>query len=195
MFRRFRQSPTLALLRYPQRRISRQITVEPIWLAQGRGSFSNGASTVVAIQSESSPVRVVTLDQMAMKLGWLERDIAILKVDVEGLEHEVFEGGRHLIGSGKVRNVFMEGNLATKSDEEHFTNLSRTLLNAGYVVHKLGGSIGPANDVNTLPTKDQTQSTFLSSLVYGCRGYKQQNRHQCNIWWKLNFQEKSQNGR
>ena len=73
---------------------------------------------MVAIQSESStPVRVVTLDQMAVKLGWLERDIAILKVDVEGLEHEVFEGGRHSLASGKVRKVFMEDNLATKSEE------------------------------------------------------------------------------
>ena len=163
------------------------------WLSQTPGSFSPGAGKLDTKKSYNSSIRVqvATLDQMATRLNWLDRDIAILKVDVEGLEHEVFQGGHALIQSGKVRNIFMEGNLRTSNQIANFQDMCRKFAEAGYVVHKLGGSIGPANDVADLPFTDQTHhSNFTASLLWGCRGYKKQNRAQCNIWWKLKKEQK-----
>lgn len=65
---------------------------------------------------EGEPLRLVTLDALAEDQGWLADDddnaggapIAILKIDVEGLELSVLRGARKLLKSKKVRNVFLE---------------------------------------------------------------------------------------
>ena len=52
-------------------------------------------------------VEVATLDSVAIQEGWLDRQVSLLKVDVEGFENFVFEGGKRLIYNGNVENIFM----------------------------------------------------------------------------------------
>jgi FkbM family methyltransferase len=163
------------------------------WLEQPLHGLSNGASRVVTNQSDSNaiPVSVETLDKVALSRGWLSSTsrkkgvtIAVLKVDVEGLESQVFRGASKLLKSGVIENIFMEGNVGSKLELSKFSSLCRQLFDAGYAVHRLGGSMGPRHSVDTLPNKNQSQPSFIESLIYGCLGYKRQNRRQCNIWWK-----------
>jgi FkbM family methyltransferase len=164
------------------------------WLEQPLHGLSNGASRVVIKPSESNaiPVSVGTLDQVASSMRWLSSSpmenyvsIAILKVDVEGLEAKVFRGASKLLNSGVIQNIFMEGNVGSTKEISKFKSLCRQLFDAGYAVHRLGGSMGPRHGVDTLPNKNQSQPNFIESLTYGCQGYKLKNRRQCNIWWKL----------
>lgn len=57
------------------------------------------------------PVEVVTLDGVAIKQGWLDRKVSLMKVDVEGFEPYVFEGGKRLLREGRVENIFMENSV------------------------------------------------------------------------------------
>lgn len=57
------------------------------------------------------PVEVTTLDTVAVKQGWLDRKVSLMKVDVEGFEPYVFEGGKRLIREGRVENIFMENSV------------------------------------------------------------------------------------
>lgn len=57
------------------------------------------------------PVSVVTLDSIVTQEGWLDRTISLMKVDVEGFENYVFEGGKTLIYHGNVENIVMENSI------------------------------------------------------------------------------------
>jgi FkbM family methyltransferase len=57
------------------------------------------------------PVEVTTLDTVAVKQGWLDRKISLMKVDVEGFEPYVFEGGTRLLHEGRIENIFMENSV------------------------------------------------------------------------------------
>ena len=50
----------------------------------------------------SLEVSVVALDSIVKQEGWLDRKISFMKVDVEGFENYVFEGGKTLIYNGNV---------------------------------------------------------------------------------------------
>ena len=56
-------------------------------------------------------VEVTTLDTVAMSQGWLDRKVSLMKVDVEGFEPYVFEGGKRLLREGQVENIFMENSV------------------------------------------------------------------------------------
>ena len=58
------------------------------------------------------PVEVTTLDTVAVTQGWLDRTVSLMKVDVEGFEPYVFEGGKKLLRDGRVENVFMESSVS-----------------------------------------------------------------------------------
>jgi hypothetical protein len=94
---------------------------------------------------------------MAIELGWLddEQEISILKVDVEGLEYDIFQGGLNLLESKRVKNISM------------------------------GGSNGPANNITYLPYSENAHANFTAGLLFGCRGYEKGNCLQFNLWWKL----------
>jgi len=57
------------------------------------------------------PVEVTTLDTVAVKQGWLDRKISLMKVDVGGFEPYVFEGGTRLLHEGRIENIFMENSV------------------------------------------------------------------------------------
>lgn len=156
------------------------------WLRQSAGSFSSGAGQITNTgpAGNATRVQVVTLDEMATKLNWLDRDVAILKVDVEGLEHEVFRGGEKFLQSKRIFNIFMEANLRSQLEEEKFLQLVDRFETAGYYVHQFGGSMGPANGIDKLP-HPRDDPKFIEGLLWACRGFEKQNRSQCNIWWKL----------
>lgn len=58
------------------------------------------------------PVEVTTLDTVAVRQGWLDRKVSLMKVDVEGFEPYVFEGGKRLLREGRVENLFMESSVS-----------------------------------------------------------------------------------
>jgi FkbM family methyltransferase len=63
---------------------------------------------------KSLPVQVVTVDSIAIQEGWFKDDsppIYLMKVDVEGYEPIVFQGGMQLLQSGKVENILMENSV------------------------------------------------------------------------------------
>lgn len=57
------------------------------------------------------PVEVTTLDTVAMKQGWYDRKVSMLKVDVEGFEPYVFEGGKRFLHEGHVEHILMESSV------------------------------------------------------------------------------------
>jgi FkbM family methyltransferase len=158
------------------------------WLEQNPFGFSTGAGKLVtkaSNQSASIEAKVVTLDQIADQLGW-HGDIAALKVDVEGLEHEVIMGGTKLLASKRIKNVFTEGNVGEYHLRVKFLDLARHLVGQGYVLHKLGGHMGPGRSALTdLPYSNALHVNYTKGILWGCRGFVNQGRSQCNLWWKL----------
>lgn len=57
------------------------------------------------------PVEVTTLDTVAISQGWLDRKISLMKVDVEGFEPYVFEGGKRLLNEGHIEHILMESSV------------------------------------------------------------------------------------
>lgn len=76
---------------------------------------------------------------MAKELGWLESDILILKVDVEGAELGVFQGAKEVLRSKRVLNLFMEGGGKGRAVQRRFRTVLTLLIDYGYKVHKIGG--------------------------------------------------------
>ena len=152
-----------------------KLVLESKGASPGQGRLRDTATKPEAIN-----VSVSTLDAMAEKLGWLKKDIAILKVDVEGREFDVFNGAQQLIKSGRVRNIFMEGNVYRKRKPK-FLALSSFLIESGYVAHKIGGYKGPSRIYEPPPGENYT-----SGLVWACTGFGARKvQNQCNMWWKL----------
>lgn len=75
------------------------------------------------------PVEVTTLDTVAVTQGWLDRTVSLMKVDVEGFEPYVFEGGKKLLRDGRVENVFMESSV---SDIAKVGEMVDLLYSAGF---------------------------------------------------------------
>lgn len=173
-----------------------QVHIRTVGLKDKQGEFwlrpnglSPGAGKVVQdIETEPSDVReksqrvqIKTLDQLADELGWYKLDnVKILKVDVEGVEFDVFQGGKKFLESKKVQNIFMEGNIESVESTQKFNKLVDQLLTVGYRVYKLGGSIGPAR--NDIPHAGKQRE----GILWACEGYGgKRKRRQCNIWWRL----------
>lgn len=153
---------------------SKTLFLDSWGLSPGQGRLSDKAS-----RPESIHVPVSTLDAMAEKLGWLEKDIAILKVDVEGYEYNVFRGARQLIHSRRVRNIFLEVKLH-KSKIPNFVAISSFLVSEGYVAHKIGGHKGPSQIYEPPPG-----ANYTSALYEACASIERKAPH-CNMWWKRN---------
>ena len=80
------------------------------------------------------PVAVTTLDTVALQQGWLDRKISLMKVDVEGFENFVFEGGRKLVYNGNIDNIIMENSISDKNVVGGMVDL---LYGAGYRVKEI----------------------------------------------------------
>ena len=130
-------------------------------------------------------IRLITLDSVANELGWFGSDIAILKIDVEGLEKDVILGAKHLLGTRRVQNIFLEGNFGIFGGDTDFKEMVNILTTSGYGIHKMGGYLGPKNDVR-IPS---TGENVADSLSFECKGGSQKPRKQCNMWWKLSTRQ------
>jgi FkbM family methyltransferase len=131
--------------------------------ATNPGSFSfeekHAAEGLNVVEGE---LQLVTLDALAQSQHWLEdKDsaiIAILKIDVEGLELKVITGAQKLLSSHKIQYIFLEW----KVDQvERWGAMATILLDAGYVLYKFGGWMGPENFVTT----DNKMQNNVTELV------------------------------
>jgi hypothetical protein len=142
-----------------------------------------GQGSVAATGGENTlAVRGITLDGMATKLGWMDKDIDILKVDIEGHELPAFLGGQGLLKAKRIKNVFMEGNIRKEEELEKFDGISRLLLQFDYFPYKIGGFRGPSNVIEL----DTSSPNCLEELKKKC-GMDEGGgppRGQCNLWWK-----------
>ncbi len=85
-------------------------------------------------------IRVVRLDDVAEKEGWLTEDgpgISLLKIDVEGNDPKVIFGAARLLKSGKVKNVCIEYSCRI-SDEQDMIKAVDMLLETGYEIQVIG---------------------------------------------------------
>jgi len=137
-------------------------------------------------------VEVQTLDSIADQERWtsssFEKPIYLLKVDVEGYEKFVFEGGKRLLQTRKIQNIIMEN---SNEDLELTLQLFTRIYGSGYRVvalmdpnglpyHSNVATIASANEaMRKIPQNeregvkhDKIVSEFLRKV-------------QCNIWFAL----------
>jgi FkbM family methyltransferase len=121
------------------------------------GSFSfsketadNYALKFGKVDTIENRLQLVTLDALARDQHWLDNDdnttIAILKIDVEGLELKVLSGARKLLKAHKVQYIFLEWKIDQVNNWEA---MSTILLESGYVLYKFGAGEGPNEVVTT----------------------------------------------
>eukprot|EP00978_Attheya_sp_CCMP212_P037113 scaffold172954_cov60-Attheya_sp.AAC.2 len=139
-------------------------------------------SVATTVGANTLAVRGITLDGMAAKLGWIDQEIDILKVDIEGHELPAFLGGQGLLKAKQIKNVFMEGNIRIKEEMEKFDGISRLLLQFDYFPYKIGGFRGPSIDIEL----DTSAPNFFEELKKKCGidEVTDKPQLQCNLWWK-----------
>jgi len=151
----------------------------------GQGSFGDNKGNFNDKQaSPKNGFRVITLDQFAEERGWfgdddgLQPDIALLKVDVEGLEYKVIEGAQKLLQAKIIRNIFMEVSARTHAERKANEPAIRYFLQAGYRLHQTGGGRGPEDDFNFSQEKYSLVEKVMN-LTLAEKG------KQLNLWWTL----------
>ena len=126
-------------------------------------------------------IQIVALDSIASYLGWYGNDIDILKMDVEGFEVDVVRGGKSFLSSGRVKNIFMEGDVERVTKKRKFQEVIRMLASSGYSIYKIGGFAGPTE--TDVPIMDDN---IAETLTKACATRKNgKRRKKCNLWWKL----------
>ena len=133
------------------------------------------------------PVKVVTLDSVALQEGWLDDHadsppIYLMKVDVEGYEPFVFGGGKRLLQSGRVENIIMENSV---SDLRQSTDLVATIYQAGYKVKLLSTSNGGRFHPEMIPKIEKELESAspgmdLEGVGEALKFFAKEN---CNVWW------------
>eukprot|EP00573_Skeletonema_grethae_P011983 CAMPEP_0201709174 /NCGR_PEP_ID=MMETSP0578-20130828/57958_1 /ASSEMBLY_ACC=CAM_ASM_000663 /TAXON_ID=267565 /ORGANISM="Skeletonema grethea, Strain CCMP 1804" /LENGTH=399 /DNA_ID=CAMNT_0048198127 /DNA_START=94 /DNA_END=1290 /DNA_ORIENTATION=- len=126
------------------------------------------------------PVDVTTLDTVALEQGWLDRTVSLMKVDVEGFEPYVFEGGKRLLREGRVENLFMESSV---SDIAKVGEMVDLLYSAGFRMKGI-------YSVNGDPYHEDWWHTF-NPVFEQIHGGSMESSDQmeflakvtCNIWW------------
>lgn len=142
--------------------------------------FNPGKARVVDYQwNQTTALRVVSLDYMAKELGWLDSDISILKVDVEGEELGVFLGAKELLRSKRVLNLFMEGGGRAPAVQKRFKIVLALLVDSGYKVYKIGGYRGPEYPIDTAPDGTNLVDYYYEQCMVSGKKSKQ-----CNLWWR-----------
>jgi FkbM family methyltransferase len=136
------------------------------------------------------PVKVVTLDSIALQEGWLNDQhddpsappIYLMKVDVEGYEPFVFGGARRLLQSGRVENIIMENSV---SDLQQSTDLVATIYQAGYKIKLLSSNAGKPFHPKMLTQiekelKSASPGMDLEGVGEGLQFFA---KLSCNVWW------------
>ncbi len=90
-------------------------------------------------------IQITTIDQIASKLNI--KEIALLKIDVEGFELEVLQGSMQMLRSKKIHNIMAEATF-NRFSKQHVSidSLSIFLSEVGY---ELVGYYDPAYDSHT----------------------------------------------
>ena len=99
---------------------------------------SPGTGQIVDITKHTAQLSLaktvtVTLDQFADQHGWFDTPgftIPILKMDIEGHESFVIDGGRRLLESGIIKNILTEFRFIEQSPQKEAIQI---LIDAGYV--------------------------------------------------------------
>lgn len=117
---------------------------------------------------EGGTLPLVTLDALALDQGWLEESnentrIALLKIDVEGLELNVMRGAEKLLKSKLVKNIFMELKWTGKPMEE----MCSIFIESGYQLYKVGDSKGPTELVETVYDNAETLANDVRAKKWG----------------------------
>ena len=157
----------------------------------GKGTFVNTDEFLPQRKGwklrEMDSIQMVSLDRMAMDLGWLEEKsnnrqqpkskIAILKIDVEGSEPSVVAGAKRLLGSGLVENLVME--ISGRHDSSETIEMVRSIVYAGFVLHRIGSYAGP----DKVPTQllklsnDELPRALVEKFAAKAGSH-------ANLWWK-----------
>jgi FkbM family methyltransferase len=152
-------------------------------IEKSQGSFVHGTNK-----------SVITLDAFAMSRQWLQPDdegepisdaaappapphIAILKVDVEALEHKVIHGATRLLRTHTVKNVFMEVSARNEEEASNGRRAAEALLQAGYKLRGHGGFSGPGSLVSW--PQDDPQA-LVKHILREAKKLKQ-----INLWWTV----------
>jgi FkbM family methyltransferase len=135
---------------------------------------------------------VITLDAFATSRGWIgpnnqgrqeQKDrppnIAVLKVDVEALEHKVIVGATRLLQSHLVKNVFMEVSARNHDEVSNGQLAIQVLIDAGYKLQGHGGFSGPGSPVRW-PQDDP--SRLISHILDEAKRVPVK---QLNLWWTI----------
>lgn len=128
------------------------------------------------------PVRVATLDSLAVQEGWLNRNVSLVKVDVEGFENFVFEGGLTFFNQGKVDWILMENSITNITVVGRMFDI---LFAAGYRIREI-------LSVNGDPYHQDWWHTFNPALAqrHHIRGdiisdqLKFLAKGNCNVLWR-----------
>ena len=152
-------------------------------LGNNPGASSFHEEKLATEHRRTLPVRVITLDSISVMQGWLDRRISLAKIDVEGFEDQVFEGGKRLIYNGNVENIIME------NGNNNITTVGRMLdmlYDAGYRLMEILTTNGDPYHEDWWHTFNPAlkerheageeavmsdQLTFLAKVT-------------CNIWWQ-----------
>ncbi|KAL7429212.1 hypothetical protein ACHAXH_001480 [Discostella pseudostelligera] len=134
------------------------------------GSFTFSEKAAGNAEVPGGLLQLVTLDALAQEQNWLGADddtrIAILKIDVEGLELKVFQGAKELLKSGTVKNIFMEWKKGEKKEEStEWEEILSLLLDAGYELYKIGNIPGPKDIVTKSFGSGKELMVYLTSTM------------------------------
>jgi hypothetical protein len=143
-------------------------------LEHNPGTFTFSENFAGNAEVPGGSLQLVTLDALAQEQNWLGADaegdnnarIAILKIDVEGLELKVFQGTKELLKSGTVKNIFMEWKKSDKKEESaEWEEILSLLLDAGYELYKIGNVPGPKDIVNETFGSGKELMVYLTSTM------------------------------
>jgi len=125
-------------------------------------------------------VEVTTLDTVAVKQGWLDRKVSLMKVDVEGFEPYVFEGGKRLLREGHVENLFMENSV---TDIERVGEMVDLLYSAGFRMKGIFTVNGDPYHEDWWHTFNPEFEKRHSGVIEPSDQMKFLAKVTCNIWW------------
>jgi FkbM family methyltransferase len=151
----------------------------------GQGSLHTPANAALnTYEGEmTKTVKVVTLDSFVHGRGWFDAsvEIAILKVDIEGYEPNVFDGGKQLLKSKMIKNIMIEMSpKMPRNNEAANIEMIALIINSGYELHLWGLWQGP-NKPNPFP--DSPPHELPAKLVNMTMKMKAPN--QVNLWFRL----------
>ncbi|KAL3793685.1 hypothetical protein HJC23_010257 [Cyclotella cryptica] len=149
-------------------------------LAKDHFSKRNVAGQLQKLDGGELPI--VTLDAFARDQGWLSdegsrTEIALMKMDVEGMEHVALDGAKELLRENIIENILMEFN--ADSPRADLVSQITTLFDCGYKLYKVGGHEGPNVDFNLTSEDPEVVIDNILSRNFGIKGGNM------NAWFKV----------